>query len=55
MKLCDPEVNASSQGNSASSTSSGHSTANAGGGRSGSGGGLKLGIVRLGRAAGKVS
>ena len=54
--LCESETISGSQrspgSSSTSSASSGHPTAN--GGRSGNGGGLKLGIVRLGRAAGKV-
>ena len=54
--LCETETISGSQrspgSSSTSSASSGHPTAN--GGRSGNGGGLKLGIVRLGRAAGKV-
>ena len=50
--LCESETSAGNQANAPSAASSGPPTAN--GGRSGSGGGLKLGIVRLGRAAGKV-
>lgn len=54
--LCESETISGSQrspgSSSTSSASSGHPTAN--GGRSGNGGGLKLGIVRLGRAAGKT-
>ena len=50
--LCESETSVGNQANAPSSASSGPPTAN--GGRSGSGGGLKLGIVRLGRAAGKV-
>ena len=53
MKLCESELASGSHGsNFASSASSGQPVAT--GGRSGSRGGLKLGIVRLGRAAGKV-
>ena len=51
--LCESETSSGNHGNAPSSASSGHPTG-ANGGRSGSGGGLKLGIVRLGRAAGKV-
>ena len=52
MKLCDSETTSGNRVNAALSASSGHAPTN--GGRSGGGGGLKLGIVRLGRAAGKV-
>ena len=53
MKLCESELASGSHGsNFASSASSGQPVVT--GGRSGSSGGLKLGIVRLGRAAGKV-
>ena len=53
MKLCESEAASGSQGsNLSSSATSGQPVAN--GGRPGSSGGLKLGIVRLGRAAGKV-
>ena len=54
MKLCESETPSGTHGSSvASSASSGQPVAS-GGGRTGSTGGLKLGIVRLGRAAGKV-
>ena len=53
MKLCESETASGSHGSSLSTSgSSGQAVAN--GGRPGSSGGLKLGIVRLGRAAGKV-
>ena len=53
MKLCESEAASGSHGSSLSTSgSSGQAVAN--GGRPGSSGGLKLGIVRLGRAAGKV-
>ena len=53
MKLCESEAPSGSHGSSLSTSgSSGQAVAN--GGRPGSSGGLKLGIVRLGRAAGKV-
>ena len=54
MKLCESETLSGTHGSSvASSASSGQPVGN-GGGRTGSSGGLKLGIVRLGRSAGKV-
>jgi len=53
MKLCESETASGSHGSSLSTSgSSGQAVAN--GGRPGSSGGLKLGIVRLGRAAGKT-
>ena len=53
MKLCESEAASGNHGSSLSTSgSSGQAVAN--GGRAGSSGGLKLGIVRLGRAAGKV-